>query len=180
MGVKIASDCDSYVSGQVRKRPLSRSLTLGFGHSEGCFQLHSSTDYVTSQPRGPRPFNPVLRCVSLMPTAGPHQGAPVQDAQRLLYGALREASLLRDLAMAEPYPLLALTDGAPPQEEVHDEGSRTVVMAHEVPEEHVDNILVEAKGSHVSIVLKRIVTFKRLYRHSAPVAWSEPEGVQTC
>ncbi len=81
--------------------------------------------------------------------------------------------------MAEPYPLLALTDRAPPQEEVHDEGSRTVVMAHEVPKEHVDHVLVEAKGCHVSIFLKVIVKFKRLYKPGAPVAWSEQEVVHT-
>lgn len=114
-----------------------------------------------------------------MLAAGPYEDAPVQDAQRLLHGTLRKASLLGDLAMAEPYPLLALTDGAPPQKEVHDKGRGTVVMAHEVPKEHVDNVLVEAKGSHVAIFLKVIVKFKRLYKPSAPVAWSEQEVVHT-
>jgi len=43
--------------------------------------------------------------------------------------------------MAEPYPLLAFTDRAPPQKQVHDEGRRTMVMAHEVAKEHINNVL---------------------------------------
>ena len=66
--------------------------------------------------------------------------------------------------MTEPYPLLALTDRAPPQKEVHHESAGTVVMAHEVPKEYVDNVLVNAKGSHVAILLKTIAKFKRLDR----------------
>jgi hypothetical protein len=90
----------------------------------------------------------------------------------LLYGTLRETGFLRNLAMAQSYPFLALTDRAPPQKEVHDESGGAVIMAHQVAKEHVDNILVKAKGPHAPILLNTIAKCKHLDRPDAAVAFS--------
>ena len=113
----------------------------------------------------------VLRRVRLMPPAGPHQRAPVQDSQRLLYGALREPGLLGDLAMTEPYPLARLAGSATPEEQVHHEGGRTVIVAHEVPQENIDHVVVQAKGwLHGAIGFNTIAITERLYRISRAVS----------
>ena len=78
----------------------------------------------------------------------PYEDAPVQDSQRLLHSALREARFLGDLAVTQLYRLLPFADRAAPQQQVHDKGRGTVVMAYQVLQQHIHNVVVEPEGSH--------------------------------
>src|SRR5262245_39418191 len=97
----------------------------------------------------------------------------MQDAQRLLHGALRETGFFRDLAVTLAFGAAPLADRSPPEEQVHDEGGRAVVVPHQVAQQHVDHVLVEAECKHATIVIKAIAGGKRLYRPDPPVALSE-------
>jgi hypothetical protein len=105
----------------------------------------------------------MLRCIRLMLAFGADEASPMEDAQGLLDRALRQSSLLGNLAMAEPHSLLAYPVRAPPEEEIDQERGRAVIVAHEVTKENVDNIVVDAKRAHRAIVVITIARFKRLY-----------------
>ena len=98
--------------------------------------------------RGPRTLDLVLGRVGLVSSAGPYQGAAVQNAQRLLNGALGKTGLQGDLAMAHPHPLLPSTDRATPKKQIDDKSRGAVVMADEVPQEHIHDVCIQTDGAH--------------------------------
>ena len=75
----------------------------------------------------------------------------MQDSQRLLNGALGKASLLGNLAVAQMDCLPPLADCPAPQKQVYDKRCGTVVMTHQISQQHISNVRVEAKVSHGSL-----------------------------
>jgi predicted enzyme related to lactoylglutathione lyase len=94
--------------------------------------------------------------------------AAVQDPERLLNGALGQARLLGDLAVAHALPLPAPSVRPPPEEEIDDERGRAVVVSDEIAQEDVDDVLVERESRHeATIPFTTIATRERLYRAEA-------------
>lgn len=112
---------------------------------------------------GPGASNFVLRGVRLVPAFGTDQAATVQNAQGVLYGALREPGFHGDLAMADLDALPALSHRAPPKEKVDDKGGRAMVVTDQVAEEHIRHVLVDSKGRHRAMFVNPIAKFKLLY-----------------
>ncbi len=88
----------------------------------------------------------MLRRVRLVPACGLDQPAAAQDAQGLLDGALGEAGVLGDLAVAQADGGRALGAGAAPEEQVHEERRGAAVVADQVAEQDIDDVAVEAEG----------------------------------
>jgi hypothetical protein len=89
--------------------------------------------------------------------------AAVQGAEGGLHGALGESGFLRDLVVAQADRFGAFAGRASAEEEIDHEGGGTVVVADEVAEEHVDDVMVEVEDGHGAISVMTIVDFKRLY-----------------
>ena len=71
----------------------------------------------------------------------------MEDAERLLDGALREPRLVGDLAVAEPRGRRALPVRAPPEQQEDEERGGRAVVAGEVAQEDVDDVGVEPEGA---------------------------------
>ena len=88
------------------------------------------------------------RRVGLVAALGEDELAAMEGPESCLHGALGQARLLGDLVVGEASLLRAASGYAAAEEEIHDEGGRTVVVPDEVAEEHVDYVAIQAKEGH--------------------------------
>src|SRR4051812_33273872 len=84
-------------------------------------------------------------CGSLMFLLRLYEAAAVEDSQSLLHGTLREARFFGDVAVAEADARRALAARAAPEEQVHEEGGGRAVVADEVAEQDVGDVVVQCE-----------------------------------
>src|SRR4051794_2425191 len=109
----------------------------------------------------------VPRRVGLVKPVGADQGAAAEDPQRPLHGALRQSGLLRDLVVAEAGEFLPLSGHTPPEKKIDEKGGGTVLVPDEVPQQHVDDVVIQSKVRHRYILYSYSIVEAPLRRGAA-------------
>ena len=89
----------------------------------------------------------MLRCVGLVLLFRSHEPPTVQDSQGLLDGALGEARIFGDVAVAEPHARRRQAARVPPKKQIDKKSRRRSIVADQITKEHVHQVMINRKGS---------------------------------